>query len=326
MAIQPSQLPKDPMASAKTANNFPLLAFSYLVRRFVMCPRFCLNCFKRCDMEIKALKPYVCDNPLCLYQLIQLGLGPSLEVISILPSSSDIRVVRRLADLIQCAQHEIVTNAPAVDLLVQLAYIAAKEGGLRREQLPAGLELKLPRAGGERGQTDNIDELDDDDLKRAGIASLIAELPPIKEMRSWLLGEDMSADERMMLRTRKLIDMRDAAVSASAWRLLRFIVASNTSYLKLIEDDDELVQGVPAEYRQFRFIVGDPAKEHRLAESIKAAQQDDPNAVTYPTLYAWHGSAVKNWASILRQGLHFKEMINGRAYGTPIPSLKLTAT
>ena len=68
------------MASLKTANNFPLLAFSYLIRRFVMCPRFCLNCFKRCDMTITALKPFVCDNPLCLFQLIQLGLGPSLEV------------------------------------------------------------------------------------------------------------------------------------------------------------------------------------------------------------------------------------------------------
>lgn len=68
------------MTSAKTANNFPLLAFSYLIRRFVMCPRFCLNCFKRCDQVITALKPFVCDNPLCLFQLIQLGLGPSLEV------------------------------------------------------------------------------------------------------------------------------------------------------------------------------------------------------------------------------------------------------
>ena len=73
------------MSSLKTANNFPLWAFSYLIRRFVMCPRFCLNCFKRCDMTITALKPFVCDNPLCLFQLIQLGLGPSLEVSLVSP-------------------------------------------------------------------------------------------------------------------------------------------------------------------------------------------------------------------------------------------------
>ncbi|KWU47088.1 hypothetical protein RHOSPDRAFT_14601, partial [Rhodotorula sp. JG-1b] len=283
-----SPLPKDPMASIKTANNFPLLAFSYLIRRFVMCPRFCLNCFKRCDMTITALKPFVCDNPLCLFQLIQLGLGPSLE-------------------------HEIVTNAPAVDLLVQLAYIAAKEGGLRDELLPNGLGLEVPRAGDGPQAFDDLDDLAHDDFKRAGIVALINELPPINVMREWLLGQDMSSDERIMQRTRKLVDMQQGTVSKSAWRLLRFIVASNTSYLKQIEDEDELVQGVPAEYRQFRFIVGDPAKEHRLRESIKLAQQDDPNAVAYPTLYAWHGSSAKNFHSILRQGLHFKETINGRA-------------
>lgn len=51
-------LPKDPMSKAGTSNNFPLLAFTYLIRRFVMCPRFCLNCYKRCDGEISALVRY----------------------------------------------------------------------------------------------------------------------------------------------------------------------------------------------------------------------------------------------------------------------------
>lgn len=198
---------------------------------------------------------------------------------------------------------------------MQLTYIAAKEGGLKGELLPIGLELQVPRAVSTTGETDDLDELPNEEQRRAGIATLILELPPINDMRAWLLGENMTADERMMRRTRKLVDMRDKSISPSAWRLLRFIVASNTSYLKQIEEEDELVQGVPAEYRQFRFIVGDPAKEHRLAESIKTAQQIDANAVAYPTLYAWHGSSVKNWHSILRQGLHFKDVINGRAYG-----------
>lgn len=41
-----SQLPPDPMTSKKPTNNYPMLAFSYFLRRFVMCPRFCLICFK----------------------------------------------------------------------------------------------------------------------------------------------------------------------------------------------------------------------------------------------------------------------------------------
>ncbi|BGP40452.1 hypothetical protein JCM10450v2_004434 [Rhodotorula kratochvilovae] len=289
-----SLLPKDPMASVKTAQNFPLLAFSFLIRRFVMCPRFCLNCYKRCDQTITALKPFVCESPLCLFQLIALGLGPSLE-------------------------HEIITNAPAVDLLVQLAYIAAKDGGLKGELLPVGLELKVPKDAAVIADSKtpaeelvDFDTLQDDTSKCNGVVALISELPPISEMRVWLSGEDLTDDERILNRTRKLVDMRGGIVSISAWRLLRWIVASNTSYLKLIEDEDELIQGIPKEYRQFRLVVGSPAKEHLLAESVKAVQAKDTNAQKYPTLFAFHGSGVKNWSSM---GLHFRETINGRAYG-----------
>ncbi|GAA5820502.1 hypothetical protein JCM11251_003020 [Rhodosporidiobolus azoricus] len=288
-------LPKDPMADAKTANNFPLLAFAYLVRRFIMCPRFCLNCYKRADETITALKPFVCESPLCLFQLIALGLGPSLE-------------------------HEIITNTAAVDLLVQLCYTAAKENGLKDELFPVGLELKVPKnkfdgSWTAADETVDFDTLTHDMTKCQSVAALILELPPISEMKSWLTAEDMTEDERILNRTRKLTEMRGGVVSTSAWRLLRWIVASNTSHLKQIEEDDELIQGIPKDYRQFRLIVGSPAKEHLLAESVKAAQAKNGNAVKYPTLYAWHGSSVKNWHSILRQGLHFKDTVNGRAYG-----------
>ncbi|GAA6060017.1 hypothetical protein JCM10212_001175 [Sporobolomyces blumeae] len=289
------QLPSDPMAGSKTCNNYPLLAFSYLLRRFILCPRFCLICYKRCDQTVSALKPFVCGSSLCLYQLISLGLGPSLE-------------------------HEITTNASAVDLLVQLAYVSAREGGLKGDLLPNGLSLEVPetRHDGNWRKGDPVvefDSLPSDVEKQRGVAALILELPPINEMKRWLLCEDLTEGERAMNRLRKLSDMRDGSVSTSAWRLLRFIVASNTSYLKLIEDDDELVEGVPKDHRQFRLVVGDPAKEHLLAQNVKRAQTKDPNASSYPTLFAWHGSSVKNWSAILREGLHFKQTVNGRAYG-----------
>ncbi|GAA5950707.1 hypothetical protein JCM21900_000486 [Sporobolomyces salmonicolor] len=289
------QLPKDPIGNGKVCNNYPLLAFSYLVRRFVMCPRFCLICFKRCDDTFTALKPFVCDSSLCLFQLISLGLGPSLE-------------------------HEIVTNASAVDLLVQLAYVGAKEGGLRGDLLPNGLSLEVPKYKLDgtwvRGDKKvDFDTLPDDSSKCAGVAALILELPPINEMKTWLTGEDLSENDRMLSRNRKLSDIRDGTVSSSAIKLLRWIVVSNTSYLKQIEENDELIQGVPKEYRQFRLVVGSPSKEHLLAENVKAAQAKDKNALKFGTLFAWHGSSVKNWHSILRQGLHFRETINGRAFG-----------
>ncbi|ORY89473.1 hypothetical protein BCR35DRAFT_300675, partial [Leucosporidium creatinivorum] len=293
-------LPKDPMSkSSKPTCNYPLLAFSYLLRRFVMCPRFCLICFKTVDQTITALKPFVCDSQLCLFQLISLGLGPSLE-------------------------HEIKTNAPAVDLLIQLAFTSAKENALKGEHQPQGLSLEVPvnpltyKKGDATVEFDGLDQA----ARNAGVVALITELPPVPEMRTWLTGEDLSDNDRLLNRNRKLTDMRDGGISNSAWKLLRWIVASNTSYLKQIEDEDELVQGVPKAYRQFRLVVGSPAKEHLLKEAIKAAQAKNSNARIYPTLYAWHGSAVKNWHSILREGLHFKETINGRAYGHGVYTAK----
>ncbi|GAA5835600.1 hypothetical protein JCM3766R1_006458 [Sporobolomyces carnicolor] len=290
-----TELPKDPMRGALVCNNYPLLAACYLIRRFVLCPRFCLICYKRCDARISgALKPFVCESSLCLYQYLNLGLGLSIE-------------------------QEIITNASAVDLLAQLAYVSAKEGRMKAEAFPNGLGLEVPatKTDGTWKKGDAVDDFDslESDLERqTGVASLILELPPISEMRSWLLGENLNEGDKLSTR-RKLSDMRDGSISTSAWKLLRWIVASNTSYLKQIEDEAELIKGIPKEYRQFRFIVGSPEKEHLLAESVKAAQSRDPNSFSYPTLFAWHGSSVKNFHSILREGLHFKETINGRAYG-----------
>lgn len=114
---------------------------------------------RRCDEAITALKPFVCDSSLCLFQLISLGLGPSLE-------------------------HEIQTNASAVDLLVQLAYVSAKEGTLKGDFLPKGLSLEVPENKFEGSWVKgdpvvDFDTLQGDGDKQRGVASLILELPPI---------------------------------------------------------------------------------------------------------------------------------------------------
>ncbi|SCV71838.1 BQ2448_4532 [Microbotryum intermedium] len=312
-------LPVDPMAKEGT-NNYPWLAMAYLVRRFVMCPRFCLICFKEVNHKFAALKPFVCSSSLCLYQLISLGLGPSLE-------------------------HEIRTNGPAVDLLIQLAYAAARDNSLKGEHQPTGIALQVPVTTHNPDGTSttvykDFDQLSDQE-KCLGVAGLIFDLPsvvsrhapsmggvydralicleerdiPQTEMKNWLEGEGMTDEDRMLRRVRKLTDLRSHMIHASCWRLLRWIVASNTSYLKAIDDGDELVQQIPKYYRQFRLVVGSPAKEHAFSESVKEAMANNTNAAKYPTLFAWHGSSVKNWHSILREGLHFRETINGRAFG-----------
>ena len=72
------KLPADPQASPATRDNFPLTAFAYLLRRFVMCSKFCLICFK--STEFSSLKAFVCSSDLCLFQLFNLDLAVSLEV------------------------------------------------------------------------------------------------------------------------------------------------------------------------------------------------------------------------------------------------------
>ncbi|KAK4053896.1 hypothetical protein OIO90_003733 [Microbotryomycetes sp. JL221] len=279
-------VPADPMDSPATVNNFPMVAFAYLLRRFVMCPRFCLVCHKAVESHVVALKAFVCSSSLCLFQYMSLGLGPSLE-------------------------HEIITNATSVDLLLQLTYIAAKDRSLCGPHEPLGLSL-------EASQPFTHEEYDALDLEQKcfGVAALIDQLPDVSRMKAWLEGEGLTAFEQSLNVKRRLFDM-DSNVSPSAWKLLRWIVASNTSYLKKIDNEDELIQGVPVHYQQFRLVTGSPAQASLHDKAVREAQAKDVNARQYPTLWAWHGSSVKNWHSILRGGLVFKDVAvtNGRAYG-----------
>ena len=156
--------------------------------------------------------------------------------------------------------------------------------------------------------------------KNAALAKLINELPPTAEMARFLECADLTADEQRMARKRKLTDIRGGSVDPSAWQILRWIVASNSelrccslvrqfdtccvaSYIREITEEDMLVQGIPKGYRQFQFISGAPEKEAVLRKEIEKHQATDKNMIKYPTLYAFHGSRVCNWDSILRTGM-----------------------
>lgn len=99
-----SSLPDMMYADHLTENykelSFPLIAAQFLMRYLLRCTEFCLVCHDQIQGDFEALKPYVCDKPLCLYQYMSLGFGPSVE-------------------------HEILTQPYVVDLLVSFCYIAA---------------------------------------------------------------------------------------------------------------------------------------------------------------------------------------------------------
>lgn len=103
--------------SSTTNSSFPLLAMQFTLRHLVQCTEFCLVCHTKVHSDFEALKPYVCSSPLCLYQYMSLGFGPSIE-------------------------YEIISQPTVVDLLVSFCYVAAKTDKLT--QFPSGMNLTVP--------------------------------------------------------------------------------------------------------------------------------------------------------------------------------------
>lgn len=103
--------------SASSEPSFPLIAMQFCMRYFIRCPEFCLICHDKTTETFEALKPYVCSRPLCLFQYMQLGFGPSIE-------------------------HEINTQPYVVDLLISFCYAAAKARRIRT--YPLGQHILVP--------------------------------------------------------------------------------------------------------------------------------------------------------------------------------------
>lgn len=110
--------------------SFPLIVMQFAVHYFSRCTEYCLRCHQHVGTEFEALKPFVCSNPLCLFQYLAMGFGPSIE-------------------------HEILTQPYVVDLLVSLCYSSIQFPRYRRplelappsyriREFPCGLHLKVP--------------------------------------------------------------------------------------------------------------------------------------------------------------------------------------
>ncbi|TFK19866.1 hypothetical protein FA15DRAFT_626277 [Coprinopsis marcescibilis] len=325
-------LPHDPLQGLeKDANiNLPLTAFSYLIRRLSLCTKYCIVCHNKLNTDFEALKPYVCENKLCSYQYYLMGRGPSLE-------------------------YEIVHNPQTVDLLVSVAYVAAAEGNLD-DPLPIGLDMRVqhpgqlgdtqyvapksrfvgglsapsvlapaasasgsPNESAGAGETDSKEKgelVDFDTLTkqqmRAVIVKLIDKLPSIEEMKKHLMRKLRAGKGKPKL------EECATGVPPAAWLVLRWIVGSCTAHIEEITSGDEMIKNLDPNWRQFRLSVGAPDAEAKFDEAVKNAVQEDENAKQCPVLYAFHGSPMRNWHSIIRHGLWFKEIAHGRAYGNGV--------
>lgn len=409
--------------STNAEHSMPLVGMQFVLRHFVRCTEFCLICFSKMPDDLQAIKPYVCDNPLCLYQYMSLGFGPSIEheilsqpkVVDLLvsfcyasarlgrlmdfpsglslavppPGSNDIYaataaqsyrgypqpsnqptpqkvaaatkvalqarynaatnellfedraqgcpignatwIVIRTDDAPDTPMHCRVIDAslyPSVRITEPLVpkFAQVQQQDYYGGALPSGhaSASKAPKVPAPKGPSNdfrkasfyiyeqNFDDLGDQQ-KREAIAALLDLVPSVEDMRKYLVRKAQSPLSSWVDR-----------MSPAALGLLRWIIASNRACIVQVDSEDDVANGRKGEDRlygmpgwaQFRFAMGAPDKERKFIQAVKATS--DRLHLKFPTLFAWHGSPMQNWHSIIREGLHFNDTLHGRAYGNGV--------
>lgn len=140
--------------------------------------------------------------------------------------------------------------------------------------------------------------------KRGAIKLLLDTLPSISQLAN-LLGESS---------TRGLRSCLEGKVSPAAFDLLRWIIASNRSYIVHETEKSAHHHEQMTKHVRFRFIQGAPDREQHFLKAVQTHAKD----IQPSTISAWHGSPLYNWHGILREGLHFRKIANGRANGNGI--------
>ncbi|GAB1737047.1 hypothetical protein NU219Hw_g409t1 [Hortaea werneckii] len=408
--------------------SFPLLAMQFLLRHFVRCTDFCLVCHRPLETEVEAIKPYVCDQPLCLYQYMTLGFGPSIEheilsqpyVVDLLISFCYVSTAtRRLKDYpdglalmvppinpldtdipdqlhvpsyrraditkdsseanrkscSNCSTYEVGLDPDKLEMIFREkpercpvrrgSWIVFKASEFRHGEMhcrvadvtyyptikiDTPITMSNKRSGDSEGLADiawdtsktsgastktitpaatpkwinatfQVYEQDFEDLtkhaKSIAICRLLDTLPNVKCMQEYISRN----------RPNDLKSWVDR-ISPPALSLLRWIIASNRACIMQVDGDTaaqdaDRVSGMKG-YMQFRFAMGAPDKEQRFLTAIRDTKER--LGLQYPTIFAWHGSPLHNWHMIIREGLHYKNVDHGRAYGDGVYHAKDAST
>lgn len=396
--------------------SLPLIAMQFSLRYLIRCTEFCLVCHRKTDDSFEALKPYVCSNPLCLYQYMALGFGPSIEhsvatqpyVVDLLvsfayasahnksmrkypigmglvvpqpvpntvvvaaatgapssnpppkePPNGESKVGIHEVDFI-LAQKEVVMDADDhcdvrvgdwVEITTQDAthdpgrnifhfrvssyehpLMALINTGLDDDTAKFGGGITIPRGTQLNGSSSKdrirvklaVFQVKFDDLtipqKDGTILALLRNMPSINEMRAYIQATKAGGEPAFRSWADRLCP--------AALGLLRWIVASNLSCIVQVDrypsqpEADAISNNVSRlgqkvtnldGWAQFRFAQGAPDKEQKFHKALSLKKHSISGE--FPTLFAWHGSAVHNWHSIIRSGLDFNQINNGRAFG-----------
>eukprot|EP01119_Soliformovum_irregulare_P015436 TRINITY_DN4344_c0_g1_i1.p1 TRINITY_DN4344_c0_g1~~TRINITY_DN4344_c0_g1_i1.p1 ORF type:complete len:706 (+),score=178.61 TRINITY_DN4344_c0_g1_i1:223-2118(+) len=186
------------------------------------------------------------------------------------------------------AAEDVATGAEVVDLLVSFAVAASKSA--RRDLIFD----PFPTIVDPQNANNIILGQKQKDFSR--LEKMLSKFPSVEQMTK---AESMAT----------MVANMDRAEPYSS-SLLNWIISSNRSHLVKLNPDRHLKSmSTPFQY----LLMSAPPEKDRKFNELK--QQ-------YGTIFAFHGSSVENWHSILRNGLKnasgTKLQVNGAAYGSGI--------
>ncbi|EGR45839.1 uncharacterized protein TRIREDRAFT_67286 [Trichoderma reesei QM6a] len=311
--------------------SLPMVAMQFALRHLARCTKYCMVCHQRVEDGFEALKPYVCSSPLCNYQFLNLGMGASIEheivsnpyVVDILISffAAALAVpksVRKLPTGLNIKSiftgnktREAVRIAAEVcffDKTIRLvpdakkANINIKVGDKLMIVLNTANTLPVPAI---------LDGMTKVEGELYTFEVIITFTLPLKVPRSSQEEKTTQLSERkkawikvMLLRYDCEIDFLDEYSRGVA---LAMILHGMPSVLDM--------RRLPPQWMQFRFLQGTPERERIFTGEIATLSKSEEDTAKFPTIFAWHGSTLHNWHSIIRTGLDFNKVINGRSFG-----------
>lgn len=239
-----------------------------------------LNSSKKCMicedvLPSEGLRPSICPKQLCVFRHEQFGLGVDLE-------------------------NAILNTPDIVDLMVTMAYSGATQQGGSFDSFdpfPSGVEIKIKDKM--TMQETTYDFLKNGVNDKGKVAKLIENIPKVSKLNEWV--------------KKGILKEECAKISPLIYPFLRWLLASNRCFLKLLPKDQRMNE-MSTDY-QYVMLSSTPEKEIKFNLEKKK----------YGSFYAWHGSALHNWHAILRNGLKnmsgTKGQVNGAAYGSVILTL-----
>jgi len=147
----------------------------------------------------------------------------------------------------------------------------------------------------------------------------------LSEIQQGFEGSRSPEGSSVNLQFRRWLD----SIHTGLFHVLQWVLMSNRGHLRHLSDAKDRVKGLPYDgCEQFVLLCGNPEQEllfrrakERIRREDEAVAAQMPGLIESwlphqsPTIYAFHGSGINHWNSILHNGLQYNFTAHGRAYG-----------